>query len=126
VSSAARWPNRLFFLHSSSAGGSNRAEREIFWRALYFLSGMSATAFAPGVPARGADYGPCASPTSSGLGLLTFWGDGAGVYTIQNQHRSLPAWLDSWDVNVLLWPVQTNLPLALPHMFFTAREKVSP
>jgi hypothetical protein len=119
-------PNPLNFTYTASVPAGQTGPKEVFGGALYFLSGMSSTAFAPASPnPLVADHGALLLlRRSANLGVLTLLGDGGSVYTIQTS-TNLPTWQDGWEMEVGYGPVQTNVPMLQPRAFYRA-EKVSP
>jgi hypothetical protein len=116
-------PNPLNFTYTVAVPAGQTGSNSISGGALYFLSGMSSTAFAPATPSPLVmDHGSMLLlQRSGGSGVLTFLGDGGGTYTIQTS-TNLPVWQDAWNLNVSYGPIQTNLPMTNRHILYRSKQ----
>lgn len=117
-------PNPLSFACTVQVPADEREPRAIRGGALYFLSGMTGTAFEPATPdPLTVNYGALLflSSFGSNTATLTFLGDAGSAYSLETS-TSLESWSDIGTYVAPAGALQTNAPATNSMRFFRARK----
>lgn len=117
-------PNPLSFACTVQVPADEREPRAIRGGALYFLSGMTGTAFEPATPdPLTVNYGALLflSSFGSNTATLTFLGDAGSAYSLETS-TSLESWSDVGTYVAPAGALQTNAPATNSMRFFRARK----